>query len=100
MTSIENENHCCDDMRFFLKEKKVAIKYDLRVRGYYVNLWSSGGLQVITFCPWCGMRLPENLDAQYWDELEKLGFCDINDVLEKRVPEKYLSDLWWRERGL
>ena len=47
----------------------------------------------IAFCPWCGTKLPSSKRDRWFEELEKLGFTE---PFEQDIPEKYLSDAWFR----
>jgi hypothetical protein len=49
---------------------------------------------VIEYCPWCGVRLPESLRDEWFDQLEGLGV----DPDCENVPEAFLIDAWWRSR--
>ena len=48
----------------------------------------------LSFCPWCGVRLPDSKRDAWFDALEALGL----DPLQDDVPDAYRSDRWWRER--
>ena len=87
------QEYCCDQMRFFLDEKKVAIDYDPRFREYAIHLYTSRAFQLISYCPWCGFRLPSSLRDLYCDTLRKLGYEPFDDD----IPEKFKTDAWWRE---
>ena len=86
--------HCCEQMHFFLDEKKVAVGYSPRCREYYIRLYTSGGVQLINYCPWCGFHLPASLSDLYCETLIKLGYEPFDDD----IPEKYKTDEWWREK--
>lgn len=56
----------------------------------------------IFFCPLCGAKLPESLVGQWYKEIhEKFGVYDIfNKHHMAKVPQKYLTEEWWKELGL
>lgn len=85
-------------MNFFIKEEKVAIKYSLRYREFSIDLRGSNGGQIINFCPWCGFELPKSLRSDWFDILENK--YSIEDPIEQKdqIPEKFLTDKWWRTR--
>ncbi|MCB9985165.1 MAG: hypothetical protein H6864_05695 [Micavibrio sp.] len=85
-------------METHLAAGEVAIVYSAKLRRYGLDYRPrfGGGIQVINFCPWCGVRLPKELCDEWFDELEKLGIDDPDDG----VPEEFTSELWWRKRGL
>jgi hypothetical protein len=97
MKSTNKKDHCCFIMTHLLEEGKVAIGYAPRCREYYIHLATSGGVQIMDFCPWCGCRLPLSLRDLYFDEIRKQGF---EDPLDDNLPEKYKTDEWWKERKL
>ena len=93
--------HCCDKMRFFLKENEVDIYYEKDVRGYLIGMkHGMVSRQQIDFCPWCGKKLPENLMNAWFDILEnEYGIEDT--VYEKsKIPKEFRTDEWWKKRGL
>ena len=92
MKTAQSFSHCCSEMRHFLDEKKVAIGYIHKTRSYHINLLTSGGLQEIHYCPWCGKKLPENLREKYCDILENLGYYPFDED----IPDIYKTDEWWR----
>lgn len=56
----------------------------------------------IFFCPRCGAKLPKSLAGRWYKEIhEKFGVYDILSKSEMaKVPQKYLTDQWWKELGL
>jgi hypothetical protein len=46
----------------------------------------------ISFCPWCGARLPESKRGRWHDELALLGF---DDPTEQGIPERFKSEAWY-----
>ncbi|WP_442885634.1 DUF6980 family protein [Amaricoccus sp.] len=86
-------------MTNFLNENKVAISYLPRFREYAIDLRTSGGKQLIDFCPWCGEHLPKSLRDQWFDEMEsRLG--DFDNLDDPRIPIEFRSDKWWRDKNL
>jgi hypothetical protein len=47
---------------------------------------------VISYCPWCGERLPESKRGRWHDELTLLGF---DDPTEQEIPERFKSEAWY-----
>ena len=85
-------------MYYHLKRKQVAIGYNPRLREYYIHLNKSRGVQLMDFCPWCGRKLPGSLRDMYCDEVREIGFEPFDD--KDRLPKKYLTEEWWREKGV
>jgi len=93
--------HCCEQMDFFLHEKRVGISYDQKTRFYGINLKGSSGVQKIDFCPWCNSKLPEDLNDKYAQLVfDELGFNPLDTEYEKNLPSEFKSDEWWKRRGL
>jgi hypothetical protein len=89
---------CCDKMKDFLDEGKVAIVYSPKFRNYSIELRNSQAAQAIYFCPWCGIKFPSDLSKLLgeiiFDEL------DLDDFQDPRMPEEFKTDEWWKKRGL
>lgn len=49
----------------------------------------------ISFCPFCGTKLPESKRDRWFEELESLGF-DSPSLFEGNIPLKYQSDDWYK----
>ena len=50
-------------------------------------------MQVISFCPWCGAKLPNSLRDKWFDIVfDDLGF-DAPD--SPGIPSEMHSDEWW-----
>ncbi|WP_299724271.1 hypothetical protein [uncultured Tateyamaria sp.] len=48
---------------------------------------------LISFCPFCGTKLPPSKRDDWFDELEALGF-DEPLLASEELPEKYKSGAW------
>jgi hypothetical protein len=61
--------------------------------------WRNGiAAQRLVFCPFCGVELPGSLRAEWFAALEREG---VDDPFEaETLPDGFVSDRWWRERGL
>lgn len=78
-------------------ENNVAITYIGKFREYGILILDGGSaFQEITFCPWCGSKLPDSLRDRWFeivfDELE------LDGVDDPKLPKYMLSDLWWRNQ--
>lgn len=70
-----------------------SVNYDDRFDEYYIDLKNSDNVvQLITYCPWCGAKLPESARDRWFDELEALGL----DPMKDEVPEAYKTSAWRR----
>lgn len=48
----------------------------------------------ISFCPWCGSKLPESKRERWFDELESKGYSPPDDPM---IPEVYRDARWHSE---
>jgi hypothetical protein len=104
---------CCTKMESrtkILKSKTAkdhAVIYDNIWRVYAIN-WieevenRDREMSIdITFCPWCGTKLPVSLSDDWFDILEdEYDIEDPSDEDRKCVPPEFQTDEWWRKRGL
>lgn len=101
---------CCDSMAQNLADPRSPLIYESRVRLYSVRSLTGDGRAIdddivirIVFCPWCGMRLPEDLLREYGSLLEELGLDQKDnpwDISDPHLPDEMRTDEWWRKRGL
>jgi hypothetical protein len=100
------KEHCCDVMDYYVatnREEHELIRYHAETRNYNLLLhgYDFGLEQDVLYCPWCGNKLPERLNAE-WCEAVK-NDCGIDEVYAEeweKLPEKYRTDQWWKELGL
>jgi len=99
-----NKIHCCERLFNNLHDKNLPFGYSNKVREFFLNyLDSEFTVQLIHYCPWCGMKFPQSLRNQYFEILEKeYGLePDIFDIdVDPRIPKEFKSDEWWKKRGL
>ena len=95
--------HCCDRMREELNKNCEAglnpfqcpdslVRYVPKYDEYGLIVHDGGSSMVrISFCPWCGTRLPDSKRDQWFDELQRRGIDPTSDA----VPTEFLTDEWW-----
>lgn len=95
---------CCDNMFSAIEEIKI-VDYDNVVRDYGIRFKKNKGYMVmrLTFCPWCGQKLPKGLMSKLFQVLEEeygipLEKADIDTYTN--VPKEFKTDEWWKKRGL
>ena len=98
-------NYCCDLMRICLEDMRVQIKYNPILREYFIPLLYKEELvakQGIVYCPWCATLLPKSLRDIYYEIMDsEYGVDDPEDPnQQKRIPEEFKTDAWWKKRGL
>jgi hypothetical protein len=103
--------YCCEKMeyqtvpyneRFIAPQDRVVI-YHEESRDYGIKLDREYiGYQVsIEYCPWCGSKLPDSLNLEWCEAVKQdLGIEDVDAEEWAKLPEKYKTEQWWREKGL
>jgi hypothetical protein len=95
-------NHCCKNIKNYLQASDCFVGYVPQIREYYFDLQNGCSLR-LDYCPWCGAKLPKELRDEIFDVLEKEYGLELNvDELktDPRVPPEFLTDEWWKKRGL
>ena len=89
-------------MNYFVLENK-EINYSNALRFYSLRLADDpyGSNCLLLYCPWCGTKLPKDLDGVWSETLKReYGIKDpIFDDADK-VPPEFRTDEWWKKRGL
>lgn len=71
----------------------ALISYSDKFREYGLFIHDGGSSsQAISFCPWCGSKLPDSLRDRWFEELAALGF---DDPWSQEIPEAFKSDAWY-----
>lgn len=89
----------------YVADISVAIGYLPKFREFYVNRFTGPERTVgnsiirISFCPFTGKKLPEDLRDEWFDQLDKLGLEDPWGDDEDKVPKEFHSEEWWIKRG-
>ncbi len=104
--------HCCSKMEGTVEEKNHSVSYEDYTRTYHVNVGQSfinedtGEVEVsvvdrITYCPWCGKKLPKSLRSEWYDEIENLGIeLPLDNEKIKKLPKEYQTEEWWKKKGV
>ncbi len=93
--------HCCKEMTSHIERDEIHFGYSPKYREYFIYYLelAGGGRQLIKYCPWCGIKLPEPLGEKRFDILCEM-FEDFDGFLDPRIPEEFKTDEWWKKRGL
>jgi hypothetical protein len=71
-----------------------VIHYSPKFDEYGLVIHDGGSSTLaISFCPWCGARLPESKRDLWFEKLEALGF---SDPFSQEIPAEFKSDEWYR----
>ncbi|MER2010328.1 MAG: hypothetical protein ABS939_23085 [Psychrobacillus sp.] len=81
----ENPFDCPDNLIFY------SSKFD--EYGIIVHDGSTSFIE-ISFCPWCGTKLPMSKRDLWFDTLEKLGY---DDPFEQDIPQDFNSNKWYNK---
>ncbi len=91
---------CCQSLERHCEEYKYVdstrfIEYDRRTRTFAI------GCYVIPYCPFCGTRFLKELGRE-WMNLVDEQFGEEYFMAPKmyELPEEFLTDEWWKKRGL
>ena len=102
--------HCCSEMKRqveYICDQCVdrnscpdcLIDYRDIFDDYSLLIHDGGSSRIlISFCPFCGEKLPDSKFDEWWEKLDKLldNFEGLTDV---RIPEQYLSSAWRKKES-
>lgn len=72
----------------------ILVSYISKFNEYGIIIHDGGSSSIgISYCPWCGSRLPESKRDEWHEALEKLGF---DDPSEQDIPTEYNSEAWYQ----
>lgn len=87
----------CDDHPEPAGCPDALISYSARFDEYGIRIHDGGTSSlVISYCPWCGTRLPASRRDEWFTTLERMGF---DDPWEQDIPSEFTSDAWYRSDG-
>ena len=78
-------------MRTHIESAELYLSYTPKFREFGIHYNDGLSRQVIHFCPWCGSKLPSSLRNQWFEELDRLGLEE-----DEQLPIELQSDAWWR----
>jgi len=99
---IDPSQHCCLDMAWFISSPvewdgqppNPVIQWISSWNEYRIEISHSGTTAIrISYCPWCGTRLPAPKADLWFETLYKLGYGDPGN---DDIPEEFQTDRWWR----
>ena len=100
-TDLVREDHCCSQMY----DQALGNDYLVynSVERYWAILTRASWVGSLSYCPYCGVELPEGLSDQLYDALlSEVGADKVDEAFDnrKKRPPEYQSDEWWKKRGL
>lgn len=99
---------CCNQLETALHDTSNLLEKDEALREYYFHLLNTSPLneelyfsarsplQCISFCPFCGTKLPKSLRNTWGALLEASGFSFGDQI----IPIEFTTSAWWKKRGL
>ena len=59
-------------------------------------------VEPLIYCPWCGVKLPKNLFVEWVKTVKRKFNVEATYDKEelKKVPEEYMTEEWWKKKGL
>jgi len=95
---------CCWDMDVMIEDNDTLynVKYNSKLREYYLESLEGPYMRILEYCPWCGIHLKLGLRDEWFDILEHEYGLDLPDIpdQEKKIPAEFKTDEWWKKRGL
>ncbi|MDM5360382.1 hypothetical protein QUF78_21240 [Peribacillus sp. ACCC06369] len=98
-------DHCCETMKDQVNIMcnvhadpfdcpDTLITYNDKFDEYGLIIQDGGSSSIeITYCPWCGTKLPGSKRDLWFEVLEQLGF---DDPAEQSIPEEFKTDKWYK----
>ncbi|CAG8448193.1 812_t:CDS:2 [Racocetra fulgida] len=103
--NLDRKDFCCEEMYENLLgednsgECELHFGYIPQFREYFIDIKDEygGAVLLISYCPWCGKKLPKGLREEFFDILEKEYKIetDIGEYKERAdIPQEFKSDEW------
>jgi uncharacterized protein DUF6980 len=71
----------------------ALISFIAKWREYGLIIHDGGSSSIIiSYCPWCGTRLPESQRDRWFGEMERRGI----DPMSGNIPAEFRDDQWLR----
>lgn len=102
----EKIEHCCIYMDYALSGRNGhLVEYMPEIRSYSLRFYTgdefTGMEKELWYCPWCGTKLPQDLDGIWGKTLEReYGLTEEERDEGSKIPEEFRTDEWWKKRGL
>ncbi|OUR64874.1 hypothetical protein A9Q79_06180 [Methylophaga sp. 42_25_T18] len=84
---------CCHSMETALSDREHPLYYSSAYQEFGVQLSSKFEYSVLSFCGWCGSKLPTSRRNEWFEQLESMNI----DPWEHDIPIHFLSSAWWEK---
>jgi len=86
-------NRRCDQHEDAFDCPDTLVWFNAKFQEYGLIIHDGGRSVInISFCPWCGRRLPQSQRDRWFEELERRGIDPGNDD----IPAEFQDDCWLR----
>ena len=95
---------CCFALNAMINEGDdplYNVKYDSKTREYFLKSLEGPYIRSFEYCPWCGYHFSKNLSDEWFSVIRHelhLNPWDPDDRV--KIPEEFLTEEWWKKRGL
>jgi len=73
----------------------VPVEFTPKFREFGIRILDGGSSHLgITFCPWCGLKLPNSLRDKWFDSLDRLGVDPCGD----EIPVEFTDGRWYETK--
>ena len=84
----------CEQHKNIFECPDVLINYIPKFNEYGIIIHDGGSaILSISYCPFCGKKLPESKRDLWFEQLEKLGF---ENPSEEEIPKEYSTNEWYK----
>jgi hypothetical protein len=99
-----NGPFCCFELDTMINEGEdplYNVNYNAKIREYSLKSLEGPYICNFAYCPWCGKHFQRSLrDEWFYIIRSEYGLNPwMQDEYEK-IPAEFLSDEWWKKRGL
>lgn len=61
-SQANKKEHCCKRMERYLDDNRIPLDFDPKCNFYFLPfVWPYTTKQGLVYCPWCGIKLPEEI---------------------------------------
>src|SRR3989304_5243059 len=76
---------CCLTAHTSIESNRGPLRYEPDTRNYLLDINDDYAKALAIFCPWCGEKLPEPLDQEWYKILEEEYKIESPDLQENRT---------------
>ncbi len=93
--------YCCSNLYQEILSDGSLLDYYTKFREYGIKVQKYATVMLIDYCLFCGTQFPMSVRNEWFDILEKeYGLESPYEEDKKKIPKEFLTDEWWKQRGL